>query len=89
MDRAIVDDSQGELPFAGPAPPAPKSHGPTPDDRRLTITVEEAGRRLGISRSLAYAAARAGTLPTIRFGRRLLVPMCQLDALLAGRRAPE
>lgn len=49
---------------------------------RLTVSIEEAGRRLGISRSLAYAAARDGRLPTVRFGRRLLVPIQKLDALI-------
>ena len=52
------------------------------DDSRLTITVEEAARLLGISRGLAYEMARIGNLPTIRFGRRLLVPRQALYRLL-------
>jgi excisionase family DNA binding protein len=40
----------------------------------LVISVEEAARMLSISRGLAYEAARRGELPTIRLGRRLLVP---------------
>lgn len=52
------------------------------DESRLTITVEEAARLLGISRGLAYQMARLGKLPTIRFGRRLLVPRRALDRLL-------
>ena len=51
-------------------------------DGRLAMSVEEAGALLGISRSLAYAAARDGRLPTVRFGRRLLVPVQQLEAIL-------
>jgi excisionase family DNA binding protein len=52
---------------------------------RLTYTVEEAGRLLGISRGTAYAAARDGSLPTVRLGaRRLLVPRQALERLLAG-----
>lgn len=53
---------------------------------RPTLTVSEAGRLLGISRQSAYDAATRGDLPTIRIGRRLLVPtaalrrMLQLDA---------
>lgn len=39
-----------------------------------TITVEEAGRILGISRSAAYRAAKRGEIPTLRIGRRLVVP---------------
>ncbi|WP_341250703.1 helix-turn-helix domain-containing protein [Euzebya pacifica] len=41
---------------------------------RATITVPEAGVLLGIGKGLAYDAARAGDIPTIRIGRRLLVP---------------
>jgi excisionase family DNA binding protein len=47
-----------------------------------TITVEEAGRLLGVSRSAAYRAAGRGELPTIRIGRRLLVPTAKLKAML-------
>jgi excisionase family DNA binding protein len=50
----------------------------------LTWTVEQAGRRLGISRGSAYQAVRRGELPTIRIGRRLLVPLAALNAMLAG-----
>lgn len=46
------------------------------------LTVEEAGQLLRISRQSAYQAARTGELPTIRIGRRLLVPRARLDALL-------
>lgn len=49
---------------------------------RLTYTVPEAGRLLGISRGTAYAAAAEKTLPTIRIGRRLLVPRAALERLL-------
>lgn len=49
---------------------------------RLTYTVPEAGRLLGISRGTAYAAAADKTLPTIRIGRRLLVPRVALERLL-------
>ena len=45
---------------------------------RQTLTVEEAGRALGISRGSAYLAAKSGQLPTIRVGGRLLVPLFQL-----------
>jgi excisionase family DNA binding protein len=48
-----------------------------------TMTVEEAGKELGISRNTAYQAARAGEIPTIRIGRRLLVPRIALERVLA------
>ncbi len=48
----------------------------------LTLTVEEAGELLGISRQSAYRAASAGQLPVIRIGRRLIVPTAELLGLL-------
>jgi excisionase family DNA binding protein len=48
----------------------------------LTLTVEETGRLLGISRGAAYRAAACGQIPTIRLGRRLLVPTARLHQLL-------
>jgi len=60
-----------------------KATGPVPTvDERPTITVEEAARFLGISRSSAYAAAKAGELPTASFGRRLVVPTAYVRARL-------
>lgn len=50
---------------------------------RKTLSVPEAGKALGIGRSAAYEAARTGQLPTIRIGKRILVPIVALDRLLA------
>jgi len=49
---------------------------------RLTLTVEEAGELLGISRALAYEMARTGRLPTLRFGKRIVVPRKAIDSML-------
>jgi excisionase family DNA binding protein len=49
---------------------------------RKTLSIPEAGKALGIGRSAAYEAARTGQLPTIRIGRRLLVPVVALERLL-------
>lgn len=46
------------------------------------VSVERAGKCLGVSRSTAYLAAREGTIPTIRLGRRLVVPTAALRRLL-------
>jgi excisionase family DNA binding protein len=51
-------------------------------DERLTLSVEEAGRLLGISRGLAYALVRQGEIPALRLGRRLVVPRKALQAML-------
>jgi excisionase family DNA binding protein len=52
--------------------------------QRDALTVEEAGRILGIGRWASYAAAKSGELPTIRIGKRLIVPRVGLERLLAG-----
>ena len=52
------------------------------DTDRLTLTVEEAAQLLGISRALGYELVARGELPSIRLGRRILVPRRALDALL-------
>lgn len=46
------------------------------------MTVEEAAKVLGIGRASAYAAAKAGDLPCVKVGGRLLVPRARLAALL-------
>jgi len=53
-------------------------------DQRLTLKVEEAGRLLGISRSHAYDLIREGVIPSLRLGRRIVVPRRAIDAMLAG-----
>jgi excisionase family DNA binding protein len=47
------------------------------------LTVEEAARFLRISRGLAFAAVRQGDIPSVRVGRRILVPKAPLLAWLA------
>ncbi len=47
-----------------------------------TMTIPEAAELLGISRSAAYRAVARGEIPTIRIGRRLLVPTAKLYTML-------
>jgi excisionase family DNA binding protein len=49
---------------------------------KLTIDITTAARILGIGVNQAYAAAKAGEIPTLRLGRRLLVPVAPLLKLL-------
>lgn len=57
------------------------------EDASLTVSISEAARLLGISRGSAYSYANSGELPTVRIGRRLLVPRSRLIELVdAGRR---
>jgi len=50
---------------------------------RLTLTVEETAKLLGIGRQLAYDKVKTGEIPVIKIGRRLLVPRSALEKLLA------
>lgn len=60
------------------------THDRTAQPARGTCDIPEAGRRLGVGRNAAYEAARRGEIPTIRIGRRLLVPLAALERMLAG-----
>jgi excisionase family DNA binding protein len=51
--------------------------------KKLTVTIDEAANALGIGRNSAYAAARTGELPTVRVGKRLLVPIAALETMLS------
>jgi excisionase family DNA binding protein len=52
---------------------------------RLTMTVEEVARALGISRAFAYEAVRRGDIPHIKIGRRTLIPRTALARVLAAQ----
>ena len=49
---------------------------------RPTVTVEESGEILGIGRNSAYEGVNSGQIPSIRVGRRIVVPTAQLRRLL-------
>lgn len=44
----------------------------------------DTGKALGLSRNSTYEAARRGDIPTIRIGKRILVPRAALQRLLNG-----
>lgn len=49
------------------------------------MTVEEAGKVLGLSRARAYDYASRGAFPIIRLGARILVPRVRFYAWLRGQ----
>jgi len=53
-----------------------------------TVTVPVAAKLLGVSRPTAYEAVAAGTIPAVRIGRRLVVPVAALRRLLALDESP-
>lgn len=61
-----------------PVPPLRSTSPPT----RLTLSIAEAAELVGISRTTAYELAQSGELPTVRLGRRILVPVNQLADVL-------
>jgi len=50
----------------------------------LVYDVPTAGKLLNLSRATAYTLANQGIIPTIRFGRRMVVPRKALEELLAS-----
>lgn len=54
----------------------------TENRERLVLTVSEAAKQLGLSRGLMYEAVRTNQIPSIRIGRRILIPRAALQRLL-------
>lgn len=59
----------------------------TTKPERRVVTLNEAALILRISRGSAYEAAKRKEIPTIRIGRRLLVPLAALERMLSGNTA--
>lgn len=51
-------------------------------DEVLAVSVQEMGEKLGLGRSLAYRMVNEGQVPSIRLGRRILVPVRGLEKML-------
>jgi excisionase family DNA binding protein len=50
-----------------------------------TLSIREAAKVLGVGVNQAYQAAHRGEIPTIKIGKRLLVPVAALEWKLAGK----
>ena len=46
---------------------------------RLTVSVPEAAEMLGVSRAHAYALVRSDQIPSLKLGRRVVVPRAALE----------
>jgi len=55
---------------------------PSPEDQPTLNLWPETGRILGLSKQSVYGAAERGDIPTIRIGRRLLVPTAAVRRML-------
>lgn len=58
----------------------PAVDSPTP----LVLDVRDVAQRLRISKSFAYELIASGQLPSIRLGRRVLVPAAKLEEFIQG-----
>ncbi len=56
-----------------------------------TMSVVEAGRRLGIGRNVSFRLAKEGVIPALRLGKKLRVPTVAFERMLenAGRGSRE
>ena len=52
---------------------------------RLTLSIAETAQALGISRPSVYTLLRQGELPTIKLGRRTLIPVDALRQWIADQ----
>ena len=56
------------------------------DIERQTIDLwPDAGKALGIGKNQAYEGARRGQIPSIRIGKRIVVPKAAFEKLLEGK----
>ncbi len=51
---------------------------------RQVLTIPEVCEALGIGRNQAYEAIHRGEIPSIRIGRRLVVPKVAFERMLTG-----
>lgn len=56
---------------------------------KLTLSVNEAARLLGIGRGSYYEAIKRNEVPYIRVGKRLLVPRAALLRMLSEANIPQ
>ena len=86
LERTESGGSTLEIPYEA----AKRADGLTPATapERLTLSVEEAAAILRIRRAFAYEAVRRGEIPSIRIGRRVLVPHAALNRLLSATEPP-
>lgn len=62
-----------------------RPEGPSPIQvlaGRVTMTVDEVADLLDISRGTAYEAVRRGDIPSLRLGRRIVIPVPQIRRML-------
>lgn len=52
------------------------------NSEKLCLSVEEARKRIGLGKNLMYRYIENGTIPSIKFGRKILIPVAALSKYL-------
>jgi excisionase family DNA binding protein len=77
--KRLVNDGAGVIVFT------PVKKGDEMDAKeRKTQSIRETAKILGIGLNQAYEAARRGEIPTIKIGKRILVPVAAFERMLQG-----
>jgi len=53
-------------------------------EEKVVLTVDQCAEYLSISRPQAYLGVHTGAIPSIRVGKRILIPRAALEKLLAN-----
>ncbi len=53
------------------------------DQTEWTLTVDEAAKLLRVARNSCYEAVKRGEIPSIRIGKRILIPRVPFETMLA------
>jgi len=93
LEDAVTDDPEPTTEMPADSPTRCPVILPTPGDvmtqtDRPTLSMAETANLLGISRWLVQQAVHDGSLPSVRVGRRILIPRSHLLAWLDGMDSP-
>jgi excisionase family DNA binding protein len=62
----------------------PRTSGDAAMPQRMVLTVKETAKVLGLGLNQTYEAIRRGLIPSMRIGKRIIVPRAALHKKLAG-----
>jgi len=69
--------------------PDKPSRRPDPPETPLLISVPEAARLLGVGTTFGWTLVRRGEIPTVKLGRRVLVPRAAVEQLVVADQAQQ
>ncbi len=66
-----------------------RRHTPNPEQQPLLLSVPQAARLLGVGLTLCWDMVHSGELPSVRLGRRVLIPRAVVEHLASVGSAGE